>query len=230
MQSRRMILVIATIGVAICQLASLALAQAQQPAVDASAAGTTTIHAESRLVLVDTVVTDKKGNYVRDLTVKDFKVWEDNKEQSIKNFSFEDDSASPDKAQKRYMVLFFDNSTMDMSDQMYARQAAAKFVDANAGPNRLIAVVDFGGSIHIAQNFTSDTDRLKKVVAAMQGSSVSPNAPVRQIWISALATSFKLDWSDERKDFVLTKTGEGLKALVTRLINQQLGEETVSLG
>ncbi|SPE44547.1 conserved hypothetical protein [Candidatus Sulfotelmatobacter sp. SbA7] len=59
---------------------------------------------------------------------------------------------------------------------------------------------------------------------------ISPNAPVRQIWISALATSFKLDWSDERKDFVLTKTGEGLKALVTRLINQQLGEETVSLG
>ena len=39
-------------------------------------------------MLVDTVVTDKKGNYVRDLTVKDFKVWEDNKEQPIKNFSF----------------------------------------------------------------------------------------------------------------------------------------------
>ena len=54
---------------------------------------------------------------------------------------------------------------------------------------------------------------------------ISPNAPVRQIWISALATSFKLDWSDADQDFVLSKTGEKLKALVARLINQQLGEE-----
>jgi CyaY protein len=58
---------------------------------------------------------------------------------------------------------------------------------------------------------------------------ISPNAPVRQIWISALATSFKLDWSDLSRNFVLTKTGEGLKALLSRLINQQLGEEEVKL-
>lgn len=59
---------------------------------------------------------------------------------------------------------------------------------------------------------------------------VSPNAPARQIWISALATSFKLDWSDADQDFVLQKTGEKLKPLVSRLINQQLGEEAVTLG
>ncbi len=58
---------------------------------------------------------------------------------------------------------------------------------------------------------------------------VSPNAPVRQIWISALATSFKLDWSEANQCFVLSKTGEDLKTLVSRLINQQLGEETVTL-
>jgi iron-sulfur cluster assembly protein CyaY len=54
---------------------------------------------------------------------------------------------------------------------------------------------------------------------------VSPNAPVRQIWISALTTSFKLDWSEPEKDFVLVKTGERLKPLMGRLISQQLGEE-----
>ena len=59
---------------------------------------------------------------------------------------------------------------------------------------------------------------------------ISPNAPVRQIWISALATSFKLDWSENEQGFVLTKTGEGLTALTARLINQQLGEEAVRLG
>lgn len=58
---------------------------------------------------------------------------------------------------------------------------------------------------------------------------ISPNAPVRQIWISALATSFKLDWSEDDHGFVLQKTSEKLKPLVARLINQQLGEEAVSL-
>jgi len=58
---------------------------------------------------------------------------------------------------------------------------------------------------------------------------ISPNAPVRQIWISALSTSFKLDWDNAQQNFVLVKTGEQLKALMSRLINQQLGEETVTL-
>jgi len=58
---------------------------------------------------------------------------------------------------------------------------------------------------------------------------ISPNAPVKQIWISALSTSFKLDWSDAAGDFVFAKTGEKMKALLSRLINQQLGQEAVTL-
>lgn len=58
---------------------------------------------------------------------------------------------------------------------------------------------------------------------------ITPNAPVRQIWISALSTSFKLDWSETQKDFVLEKTSERLKPLVGRLVNEQLGEEMVTL-
>lgn len=58
---------------------------------------------------------------------------------------------------------------------------------------------------------------------------ISPNAPVRQIWISALSTSFKLDWSDDKSDFVLLKTGEGLKELVSRLISEQLGGEKITI-
>jgi iron donor protein CyaY len=49
---------------------------------------------------------------------------------------------------------------------------------------------------------------------------ITPNTPVRQIWISALATSFKLDWSGEA--FVLAKTGEPLQELVERLIGEHL--------
>ncbi len=57
---------------------------------------------------------------------------------------------------------------------------------------------------------------------------ISPNGAVNQIWISALSTSFKLDWTDAQKDFVLMKTGEGLKKLMSRLIGEQMGE-TVEL-
>src|SRR5271155_442519 len=46
------------------------------------------IRTETRLVLVDSVVTDKKGEYVRDLTQKDFKVWEDGKEQTLTSSLF----------------------------------------------------------------------------------------------------------------------------------------------
>jgi CyaY protein len=47
---------------------------------------------------------------------------------------------------------------------------------------------------------------------------VTPNTPVRQIWISALATSFKLDWDAAQSSFVLARTGEQLLALMDRLI------------
>jgi iron donor protein CyaY len=52
---------------------------------------------------------------------------------------------------------------------------------------------------------------------------ISPNSPVRQIWISALTTSFKLSWSDSAHSFVLEKTGETLPVLMARIMSQQLG-------
>jgi len=155
---------------AIWQVFFAARVEAQQN--DAAA----TIKAESRLVLVDTVVTDKKGNYVRDLEQKDFKVWEDNKEQTIKSFSHESDSGPNANPQRHYLVLFFDNSSMDASDQMRAREAGKKFIDANAGPNRLMAVIEFGGATKVAQNFTANADRLKQAVAGVKSSAVASNA------------------------------------------------------
>jgi CyaY protein len=51
---------------------------------------------------------------------------------------------------------------------------------------------------------------------------ITPNAPVRQIWISALSTSFKLDWDAATLAFVLPRTGEALTPLVDRLIGEHL--------
>jgi frataxin-like iron-binding protein CyaY len=44
---------------------------------------------------------------------------------------------------------------------------------------------------------------------------VSPNAPVRQIWVSAMARSYKLSWASDKSAFALD--GETLPALLDRL-------------
>jgi len=52
---------------------------------------------------------------------------------------------------------------------------------------------------------------------------ITPNTPMRQIWISALSTSFKLEWDEAALAFLLPRTGEHLMALVDRLISERLG-------
>jgi len=187
MSKRRLFLLIGVICLAGCWIVvdSVDRVHAQQPE-QSSTPDLGVIRTETRLVLVDTVVTDKKGNYIRDLAQKDFKVWEDGKEQPVTSFSFEENTSATN-AQPRYMVLFFDNSTMDFGDQAKARDAAAKFIDANAGPNRLIAIADFGGSVRITQNFTADAGRLKDVVKGIKTSAVSPNAEP-PVMVASLAT------------------------------------------
>jgi VWFA-related protein len=146
----------------------LALYSAAQQQTPLPADPNTVLKVETNVVLVDAVVTDKKGNYLRDLKQKDFKVWEDNKEQTIKSFSFEADPASPLNSQPRYMVLYFDNSTIGFGEQAMARKAAVSFIDANAGPKRLMAIVNFGGAAQLSQNFTGDVERLKAQVANLK--------------------------------------------------------------
>ncbi len=49
---------------------------------------------------------------------------------------------------------------------------------------------------------------------------ITPNTPVRQIWISALSTSFKLEY-DPALGFILPRTSEKLIPLVDRLIQER---------
>jgi CyaY protein len=51
---------------------------------------------------------------------------------------------------------------------------------------------------------------------------VSPNSPVRQIWVSAHSTSFKFDWDEARGVFALRN--ESLAEMMARAISIQLGE------
>ena len=51
---------------------------------------------------------------------------------------------------------------------------------------------------------------------------VSPNAPVRQIWVSAIARSYKLSWAPELGAFALD--GETLPKLLDRLARTFLSQ------
>jgi iron donor protein CyaY len=58
---------------------------------------------------------------------------------------------------------------------------------------------------------------------------VTPNTPIRQIWISAQATSYKLEFDEASTSFVLPKTGEALRPLTQRLLREHLQDPTIVL-
>jgi VWFA-related protein len=127
-------------------------ARAQQSAV---------IRTETRVVLVDTIVTDKQGEYVHGLAAKDFHLWEDNKQQTILSVSQE---RGPATSRPRYLVVFF--APMEAEERSVAVRAVSGFIDANAEENRRMAVVSYNGGLRIGQTFTDDAGRLK---AALNG-------------------------------------------------------------
>jgi VWFA-related protein len=138
-----------------------------------AAQSTPVIQTETSEVLVDAIVTAKNGAYVRDLTAKDFHISQDGKEQTIKGFSVESASGA---AQPRSLVLFFDETSMEARDQITVRQAAASFIDAEAGPNHRMAIVTFNGSVQIVQSFTDNAGRLKDVLNQASFHGLAPSA------------------------------------------------------
>ena len=147
----------------------------------------TTIHKESNLVLVDTVVTDKKDHYVEDLKAQDFHIFDNGEEQKIVSFNGPAPGGAGGTAaphapgQRRYIVLFFDNSTMGLADQARARKAAAQFVDKTASPDREMAVVEFTGVFRLVQNFTDNSDLLARAVGTVKTGAVNPNETVASV-------------------------------------------------
>lgn len=120
-------------------------------------AQTPLVRTESRLVLLDAVVTDRAGQPMADLAARDFRIWEDGREQPVRSARFGGAGAS-------YVVLFFDDASLDTAAGKRVREAAVRFVDANAGPGHWMAIADFGSSLRTSQNFTADTGRLKRVI------------------------------------------------------------------
>ncbi len=90
----------------------------------------------------------------------------------------------------------------------------------------LISAEDDSGSFEF-----EDNNGVMNIIFA-NGSSkfvVTPNTPVRQVWISAQATSYKLEWGEAAGNFILPKTGEPLIQLMERLLREHLGDTSITL-
>lgn len=185
-----------------------------------------TIKAEAKLVLLDIIAADKKGNYIRDLEAQDFHVFDDDKEQPITSF-FQYLRANPPAGpiQPRYIVLFFDNSTMPPADQIRVRQAASEFVGKTASPDRLFAVVDFTGALRITQNFTAKVDLLNRAMAGTKFASVQPNERGQMTEIASLSSTSPVQI---RSDFAARSVLLAIRSL-SRTLRTVGGRKTLIL-
>ncbi len=188
---------------------------------------------EAQSVLVDVLVTDKKGSYVPNLTAKDFQVFEDGKEQTVDGIFTEKGAAS---APRHSVLLLFDNSAMTQREQGIARQIAMQVLDQVSVGDPNIAVLDFSGSLRVTQTFTSDVTRAKQAVAQPKGgtlSGVDPNAPtnagsandfaVRDLLRSLDGLVKNLQAAPGRKSLIFFSPGYAMNSDYTSRLDQVVG-------
>ena len=148
------------------------------------------IRVNSELVLVNVVARDKKGNLIHDLKKEDFSLFEDNRQQKISTFDFEDvdelqtagaadatvsgvaaqgsllrstEQGTLQARDRRLMVLFFDFSAMEPEEIDRAVDAANKFIQTKMQPADLIAVVSLTTNLQVNMDFTDDRAKLRAV-------------------------------------------------------------------
>ena len=109
------------------------------------------------------VVATSKSSVVRDLAAKDFKLWEDNKEQAVTGVVFEPRA-------KHAIVLLFDNTTVSVGLQSDIRNYVTRFIDAQPKPNSYIEVAKYLAGIKILQPFTTDATLLKSALTGTASS------------------------------------------------------------
>jgi VWFA-related protein len=135
-----------------------------------------TIRSNTRLVVVDVVVTNRSGQPVTGLKAEDFTVEENGKKQKVSIFvppgitnrtaptappagvlSNRPENMSP---QGVPTVLLLDAMNSPFKDQAYARSQMLKYVLEQAQIGRPIAILALTDQLHVLQQFTSDPQTL----------------------------------------------------------------------
>jgi len=162
-----------------------AAAQQEPTAVspEVEQAPTKVFHVQSRLVLLDVVVTDSKGNAVTDLKREDFQIYEDKQPQRIS--SFEPPAAhdlpppakpnapfNPDDTrsygQSPVTILVLDELNTHYADTDFARRSIREYLQSRPAtlnePTMLLTLGDT--KFHLLQDFTRNRDTLLAALAA----------------------------------------------------------------
>lgn len=114
------------------------------------------------LVNVLFVVTDKKNRRVIDLTKDDFHVFEDNKPQSITNFSRESDLPLR-------IGILIDTSNSVRDRLRFEQEAAIDFLSTTLRPKKDLAyVVAFDVQAQVVQDYTDDMEKLSNAIRSLQ--------------------------------------------------------------
>jgi VWFA-related protein len=173
------------------------------------------LRSTTRLVIVDVVATDAKGNFVPDLKVEDFAVTEDGKPQKISDFSVHraGQSTQPPTALPPNVVgnnpTYNNNSCMnvilldaintDFSNHAYAQDMLIKYLET--GPAiQPTAVFALDGKLRMLHDFTTDTKALRDVLAHF-----TPQGPTHIPDVYAAASPFS-----RRGSFQVTGHGRQL--------------------
>jgi Ca-activated chloride channel homolog len=133
-------------------IACVALTGAQKP----------TFRARTDLVSVGVTVTDRRSNYLTDLTTDDIDVYEDGDRQTIEYFARGD---APDAGPEVHIGLLFDTSGSMGADITLSRSAAVRFL--NTLPDaKDITLVDFDTEVRVAKYGQLDFPRLVERIRA----------------------------------------------------------------
>jgi VWFA-related protein len=142
-------------------------------------------------VEVDALVTDRSGNFVRDLKKEDFQVIEDGRAQTITTFSLVDlpveqlqrplgaelpiepDVKSNERPfDGRVFVMVIDDYHTGFGRTERVKRAARLFIRRNLGSNDLMAVVHTAGGPDMGQEFTSNKRLLLAAVDKTMGNKL----------------------------------------------------------
>lgn len=112
----------------------------------------------TNLVQLNVGVADRRGQAVTDLSLNDFKIYEDGVPQSIVSF---EPTTAPFS-----LVLLLDMSGSTLSFRTTLKQSALRFIDALA-PDDRVAVVSFNDKIKTLQSFTADRRKIAFAIAEL---------------------------------------------------------------
>ncbi len=122
------------------------------------------IRAEVDVVNVLATVRNKSGEYVKDLAIQDFDVYEDGVLQNLEFFHYE----TGDTARSLTIAVLVDTSGSVKDELLFEQKAAVEFLRATLREKKdLAAVLQFDSEVGLVQDFTFDLKTLEKEIYNM---------------------------------------------------------------